>query len=63
MDPEIAWGEFTLALLEDRPADAVEHAEVLHEWLSKGGFIPKAMAQLNEGKSRQDLIEWFGCYI
>mgnify|MGYP003625526142 FL=1 len=63
MDPEIAWGEFTLALLEGRPMDAREYGEALHEWLSKGGFIPKAMSQFNEGKSRQDLIDWIGCYV
>lgn len=62
MDPEIAWDEFSLALSEGRREDAGEFAHALGEWLSKGGFIPEGMARQNEGKTRQDLIDWMGCY-
>ena len=66
MDPELAWDEFALALLEGRPKETQEHAEALHGWLSKGGVIPKDMAQFNSfrgGKSRENLIDWIGCYV
>ena len=63
MDPELVWGEFSFAIAEERHDDAREFAPALLEWLEKGGAIPKDMARWNEGKTRQDLISWVGCYV